>query len=165
MFTGSMRLLNGRRIAISVATAIALISVLAAAEPATAAAFSTYVEEGDEFCSMDLQGPDQLLISVEKGRGVTGEVWLELKADRDKSFSTEYELRLEVTVGKDTPDAFLGGTEDTNNVPGFLIPLSTVGALSTAPTFTYQIEDRPAVKLNGLTDAEVKRLVDCMQKE
>jgi hypothetical protein len=29
----------------------------------------------------------------------------------------------------------------------------------------YKIEDRPAEKLKGLTDAEVKRLVDCMQQE
>jgi hypothetical protein len=144
---------------------IALAALLMTAAPAMAATFDTYEDDGEEFCSLDLQGPDQLLISVEKGKGATGEVWIEFMAERDKSFSTEYELRLEITLGKDTTDAFLGGTEDTSNVPAFLMPLSEVGALSAVPSFSYKIEDRPAETLKGLTGAEVKRLVDCMEQQ
>lgn len=149
-----------------VAVALVLVSISAIVGPAaTAATFDTYEEDGEEFCSLDLQGVDEMLISAEKGKGVTGEVWVEFMAERDRSFSSDMELRLEVTVGKDTTDAFIGGTEETDNIPGFLLPLSTVGELSTAATFTYQIEDRPAVSLKGMTAAEVKRLTECMQHD
>lgn len=144
---------------------IPLLALLVVAAPATAATFDTYEDDGEEFCSLDLQGPDQMLISVEKGKGATGEVWVEFMAERDKSFSAEYELRLEITLGDDTTDAFLGGTEDSSNVPAFLIPLSEVGALSKVHSFRYKIEDRSAETLDGLTGAEVKRLVDCMEQQ
>ena len=89
-----------------VAVALVLVSISAIVGPAaTAATFDTYEEDGEEFCSLDLQGVDEMLISAEKGKGVTGEVWVEFMAERDRSFSSDMELRLEVTVGKDTTDA------------------------------------------------------------
>ncbi len=145
--------------------ALASLAFVVATGPSLAARFDTYQEDGEDYCSLDLQGPDRMRISAERANGATGEVWVEFMADRDKSFSSEYELRLEITVDKDTTDAFLGGTEDTTNIPGFLIPLSTVGELATAPTFSYKIEDRPSETLQGLTGDEVRRLVDCMEQE
>ena len=145
--------------------AAAAMLVLAAA-PAQAATFGKYEGEGQTFCAQTLGGPDEMRISVQQGTGVTGPVWLEFLAERDKSFASDMELRLEITTDKDEPpDAFLGGMGETEPVPLFLLPLSTVGDIAAYDTFSYQLEDQPAVTLKGLTDPEVQRLLDCMEEE
>ena len=146
---------------------IAATALLAlAATSAQAATFGTYDNDGNHFCALNLHGPDEMRISVEKGSSVTGAVWLEFLDQRDKSFAEDMELRLEITTDKNEPaDAFLGGMGESEPVPLFLLPLSTVGDMAAFESFSYQLEDRPAVTIKGLTVDEVQKLVDCMDEE